>query len=263
MKPPVHILITVRKLELLPAALLVFQTLRTGFPAAPVHVWGNALPLFVIDQVMKACVAAGATFRNLLPVAHDQWIEQLVMKEARPFWICDGDMVFFDECEWFFTDADTDLFAGRFEPPWHEPWTDSDHVERLHTCLQWFNPVALRAAMAGWLHRTVPGVFAHAEMPLIRQTFIPVRAGRTVFYDSTAGLWHAGGGTRFTERQNQCFEHLHCGSYSDEVAKCEALKGLPQMHAAIIASPERARGIQTQQKAFYQARTPLKRKAKR
>lgn len=262
MKSPVHILITVRKPELLPAALLVFKTIRTGFPTVPICVWGNALPLFLLDAVVQACAGVGATFRNLKPTAHDLWIEQLVLNESKPCWICDSDMVFFDECEWFFTDEDTDLFSGRFEPAWREPWTNSDHVERLHTCLAWFNPVALRAAMAGWLHRTVPGVFANAEMPLIRQTFIPVRGGRTVFYDTTAGLWHAGGGTRFTDRQNKCFAHLHCGSYSDEVAKCEELAGLPAVHAAIIANPELARGITQQQDAFYKSRSPVKRKVK-
>jgi hypothetical protein len=262
MNNPIHILVTVRKTELLPAATLVFKTLRVGFPTSPIFVWGNGLPMFLEDQVRAAARPTGATFNNLKPTCHDHWIEQLVLNQAQPFWICDTDMVFFDECEWFFDGRDSDLFAGRFEPTWHEPWTDSVHVERLHTCLQWFNPVALRAAMAGWLHSTVPQVFANAEMPLIRQHFVPVRGGKTLFYDSTAGLWHAGGGTKFTARQNGAFEHLHCGSYSDEVGKVDVLKGLPAMHEAIIQNPELARGIQKQQDEFYKRRQITKRKEK-
>lgn len=253
MKAPVHILATVRKPELLPAALLVFATLRTGFPTAPVHVWGNGLKREFVQAIGHAAQAAGASFSNLQPTCHDAWIEQLVMNQAQPFWIADTDLVFLDEVEWFFDAQDRDLFAGRFEPAWREPWTGTRYTERLHTCLQWFSPQALRGELARWNRQHVPEVFHTAQVPFIRQHFIPDRSG-TILYDTTAGLWQAGWGTKFTERQNAAFEHLHAATYADEVGKCEALKMLPEVHRAIYADLQLARGIQIQQAKFYAKR---------
>lgn len=254
MSSPVHILITVRKPELLAMALLVFRTLRVGFPTAPVYVWGNGLAPEAVFSVVQACTAVNAQFHNLAPTTHDAWIEQLVLNQAEPFWICDADIVFLAECEWICEAGDDEMMAGRFEPTWHEPWTDSIHVERLHTCLLWLNPPALRGAMMRHCRQTVPEVFSDAIVPFIRQHFVPVRGGKPLFYDSTAGLWHALGGKKFTDRQNAAFEHLHCGSYSDAVGQCEVLKDLPAVHAAILANPACAAGIQQQQNAFYAQR---------
>lgn len=250
---PVHILATVRKPELLPAALLVFQSLRKGFPTAPVFVWGNALQREHVQTLGQACAAAGATFANLKPTCHDAWIEQLVMNQAQPFWICDTDVVFFSEVQWWFEAQDRELFAGRFEPAWREPWSQTTTVDRLHTALQWFNPQALRGELLRWTRQHVPEVFYTGQIPFIRQHWIPGRHGTTL-YDTTAGLWQAGYGTKFADRQNACYEHLHAATYADQVGQCEELKDLPKVHAAIYANPALARGIQKQQAVFYKER---------
>jgi len=252
MKAPVHILCTVRKPELLPAALLVFRTLRLGFPTAPVFVWGNGLAAAVVPTIGRAAAAVGAAFRNLEPTCHDAWIEQLVLQQAHPYWICDTDLVFLGAVENWFDDSAA-LFAGRWEPAWREPWSGTNTVERLHTCLQWHCPAALRAAMLKWNRQRVPEVFHTAQVPFIRQQFVPGRNGTTL-WDSTAGLWQAGFGTKFTEKQNAQFEHLHAATYADEVGKCATLKDLPAVHRAIYANPELAAGIRAQQNEFYQAR---------
>ena len=252
-KSPVHILVTVRKPELLPAAKLVFATLRVGFPSVPVQVWGNGLTAGAEAALRPLFVAARCQYTNLARTSHDAWVEKLVMNQVRPFWICDTDVVFFGEVEWFFDQDDADLFAGRYEPAWFEPWTRTRYQERLHTCVQWHNPAAERAAMMRWNRQVVPGVFATAQVPFIRQHFIPHREG-TMLYDTTAGLWHAGWGTPFTDRQNESFEHLHAATYADEVGKCAALKDLPRMHAAVFADPQLARGIHKQQAEFYAQR---------
>ena len=57
MKSPVHILVTVRKPELLPAALLVFKTLEVGFPTTPVYVWGNGLAPAMAEMFSHAGIA--------------------------------------------------------------------------------------------------------------------------------------------------------------------------------------------------------------
>ena len=261
MRSPVHILVTLRQPALRPMAELVFRTLRTGFPTAPVCVWGNGLNHSDAERAGAVARAAGATFQNLYPTSHDAWVEGLIASQAAPFWICDTDMVFLAECEWFHDSGDGEvLLAGRYEPGWHEPFTKTFHVERLHTCLQWFNPQPLRGAMQRWCMDHVPAIFSNIQVPFIRQHFIPRLGDRPLFYDTTAGLFHCFGGSRFTDLQNQCFEHLHCGTYGDVVGAVPALQELPAVHAAVVADPGKARGLQQVQNEFYRrhARPPRK-----
>jgi len=146
------------------------------------------------------------------------------------------------------------VFAG-LEPAWNEPWTNMLKPERLHTCLQWYNPSALRGAMLRWNRQRIPQNFHTAQVPMIRQTFIPIE-GKDSLYDTTTGLWQAGFGTAFTEEQNAAFEHLHAATYADEVGKCEALKDLPKVHRAIYENPALARGLRARQDEFYTSHKP-------
>ena len=250
MTSPLHILVTVRSAELLPAAVLVFKTLRVGFPTAPVYVWGNGLADGVARAIAGHAQFAAAQFHNLQPTCHDAWIEQLVNHQAQPFWICDTDLVFLGPVErWYSPEEDT-LFAGRYEPAWRDNWSRSQHVDRLHTCLQYLNPAALRAAMLRWCREEVPAVFHTGQVPFIRQHWIPMRTGK-LCYDTTAGLWQAGWGSPFGDWQNAVFEHLHAGTYADEVSKCPDFRDMPRMHKEIYTEPQLARGIQRQQNQFY------------
>jgi len=277
----IHILATVRNPALLDAALLVFKSLRLGFPHNAVTVYGNGLRSDHAAAVQQAAASANAAFNWIRPTAHDVWLEHLVQSQDEPFWICDTDIVFFAPVKPP-TAAGVDL-AGRFEPGFDEEWTQCFHVERLHTCLLYLDPLALRAKMRAWLHQHVPSIFSHAGCQFIRQHFVAVLErdcaggqsqhgdipGRdqaaaaglatqprstTHFYDTAAGLYHAFGGTAFDEEQNAAFEHLHCGSYSDLIGRCESLKDLPAVHQAVLANPDQARGLHAAQAQYYSTR---------
>ena len=66
--PPVHILVTIRKPDLLPAAMMVFKSIRVGFPTAHINVYWNGwdcgsnmhllLPRFLL------CIAHGSMDRH-------------------------------------------------------------------------------------------------------------------------------------------------------------------------------------------------------
>ncbi len=262
MKTTVNILATVRNPALLPATLLVFKTLRTGFPAARVFVWGNGLCSHDCQAVRAAAASVGASFINLPATSHDAWIETMVNRWNEPLWICDTDMVFFHQVEAGPGQEafGAGLFMGRHEPEFDEEWTGTRHMERLHTCLMWFNPVALRMAIRSWMARIPDPWRMSAQFPLFRQNFIPVRwwfngQPETWFYDTCAGLYHALGGTPFSEEQNAAFEHLHCGTYAD-VMNAESLRDLPAVHAAVYQNPQSARGLRAGQDAYYATRKP-------
>jgi hypothetical protein len=255
MKPTVHIYATVRKPELLQAALLVFRTLRVGFPSATVCVWGNALAPAAAAVLAQAAQAVGGAFVNLPASSHDRWIEGLLARSTEPFWICDTDMIFWDKVEGW----RGKLFAGRYEPEFDEEWTRTRHVARLHTCLMWIDPVAVRSAMRTWMARYPLPWRNSAQFPFVAQHFIP--AGRTtLFYDSCAGLHQALGGTRFTDRQNAAFDHLHFATYADLIGP--HLKGIAggiqERFEAIYRDPGLARGIQVEQAKYYLKRKPRK-----
>ncbi len=253
MSTSVHILCTVRKPALLPAAQLVFKTLKVGFPSAAVCVYGNGLKP-ELGRAIRSVMPPLSSYRDLEPTSHDAWIEGLIMNSHAPFWICDTDLVFFDAVEQW--GDEWTGFAGRYEPEFIEEWTRTRHVARLHTCLMYLNPAVLKPAMRAWM-AVVPAVFGGAQANLIRQQFIPTRLGPTLFYDTCAGLYQAlDCGRPFEAGQDIFFEHLHCGTYADLISPHLSLNNLAEAHQAIYADPSRARGLQQEQAKYYDQRRP-------
>jgi hypothetical protein len=246
---PVHILATVRKPELLKAALLVFRTLRTGFPQNPVYMWGNGLEEGYASAVGTVARSVGAEFKNVPATSHDAWIETMIQRFNEPFWILDTDVVFFGEMKPAGVQTE---FAGRFEPEFDEEFTDSIHVERLHTCVMWIDPAAVRGFIRRYMARVPEPWRNSAQFPLIRQNFVPVLDGRTKFYDTMAGLYQAGAGMPFKEDRNAAFVHLHCATYADEVAKqAPSLRGIAAAHDFVYSHPECARDLSKVQQDYY------------
>lgn len=270
----VHILATVRKPELLPAATLVFSTLRTGFPEAEVMVWGNGLPGQGngAEAVLRSCAkSVGGGFTNLSPTAHDVWIEGLVGRMYEPFWIVDTDVVFFQRTH---CQPRGTMLAGRFEPEFIEEWTGTRHMARLHTAVMYIDPSAVRSAAREWMAR-IPQLWRNtAEFAWIRQLFVPlvrvigdaverVPTGRyveTLFYDTMAGVFQAVGGRAFDETEDLAFEHLHCGGYVDLIAGDKGAenfgKALQGFHERVFENPAAARGARLKQAEYYALRRP-------
>jgi hypothetical protein len=253
---PVHILVTCRKPELLPAATLVFRTLRVGFPEAPVTVhlrFGQTNRLEIQHLVGMVKAKWIVTFIE----AHDQWIEKLITNSAEPFWICDTDVVFWREFEHV---PDGSALAGVRVPSFFEPWTGTQYRERLHTCLMRIDPEAFRSSILVFSRQ-----FArHPFQP--HQWFIPQqlqseRHNGTVtqhFYDTLAMAWHAFGGQEFTPAQIESFSHLNCATYADLIAPSVDFDMLGA-HKAVYEDIENARGLWAKQfKWFAQHKVKVK-----
>jgi len=246
--PPVHILATCLNEALLDATLLVFRTLRAGFTSNAATVWLNGLSPAQAARVAEAAAQARcATVPVARRIAHDAWIAGLLDRGSTPFWIADTDLVFWRPLP----SPPTDTFlAGRYEPPFREPWSKTDCVARLHTSLLYLDPPRIRALVREWAARWHPAGFPfQPQFELIHQHFMPQSGQPPFFYDTCAGLYQAIGGTPFSDEQNACFEHLHCGTYSDRIAT--ALPGLPAVHASVIKATEAARGLSKSQAEYY------------
>lgn len=251
MKERVYILATVRKPGLLPAATLVFETLRTGFPTAAITVQSNGCRPESLLALNEHCKAVDARLEaGMAPTQQDRWLTRLLEVAHEPFWICDTDIVFFGSME----GLGLPYLAGEYQPTFLEEFTRTIHAERLHTALMYIDPVTVRDAVRQYQSRCPNAPSVDVQRVLIQQTYIPTPNG-TVFYDTAAGLYHAIGGARFSDDILAKFEHLQCATYIDLIGpKLEDAPGLAALHQRVYEDPQAARGIRAEQQAYYKRR---------
>jgi hypothetical protein len=254
----VHILATIRKPELLPATLMVFDSIRIGFPTARICVRKNPTNLNMAE-LRKAAnrVDANLYEPHSYQVMHE-WIEDLVMrKNSGPFWICDTDMLFHSRVEdWGFHSYEP--MVGRFIPQFFDPFTRRWTHQRLHTSLLWLNPDVIKEGIAE-VNRITPNHPFKTQVPFFAPLYYSVRseineASHTInhwLHDTCSQLYHCVGGRRFTEQQNAAFDHLNCGTYSD-LADENGIPGLAEKHRAVFRCPSLLKGAWKHQQKFYE-----------
>ena len=137
--PIVHVLTHCPHEVLAYGSLLVFPTLRTGFPTARIEVVDNGSCPEMVPRIRAAAEAAGATF-EARPLVHysEHWRHNLFERDwdegDAPVVFVDPDVVFWENCEAFdFGDA---LMAGRLIP---EIPGSLNRVQaaRLHPSMLW------------------------------------------------------------------------------------------------------------------------------
>ena len=184
-------------------ALMVFKTLRVGFPTADVVVVDNGSHPDVLPLIEKAAADAGCTF-TAAPRQHFlnfyRWalFEQT---ELSSIVLLDPDVVFWENVEGWTFDG---LLAGRLIPDLYNYGITS--LSRLHPSHLWVPDVAkLRAALGN--------MNANGFDPL-RQFSAPAN-GKMYFWDTGAGLYQALADKcqPFTEDQLDCYDHLFYGSH--------------------------------------------------
>jgi len=210
MKQRVFILATCRKPELLPYTLLVFKTLRVGFPNAQVEVHINGD--WDHNTVSDAAENAGCNVRGIEWTKHHEWIEKLIHTNKEDFWILDTDVRFFASVEdWKF---ETPL-AGALIPEFNDPFLCATTRSRLHTSLMHIRPVALTGATVAYELRHPQTIYNPIVNGIYPQCY-PLN-GKSYFNDTMSFLYHAIGGTPFTPQQKDCYFHMHFGCFSDLV----------------------------------------------
>lgn len=244
--PKVVILATCRKPELLPATLLVFKTIRVGFPTAKITTYGNGLR-FVMPEVEKAARSVQSEFLPASALRHDEWVQQMIWNNDHPFVICDTDMIFFDKVEdWQFDQP----LAGYLQPEYFEPFTKTIYRTRLHTSLLFIRPDEVRDRMLRFDGKFPKAPILPVGINFIGQQYQPVRMEdgkvRTYFMDTAAVLYHAIGGNSFSPQQLDCYAHLHAGTWSDLLSP-----QMRAMHEELMANPDKARGMWRGQEEFY------------
>lgn len=255
----VHVLATCLDPSRYGAVSLVFSTIRKGFPTADIFVYGNGMNPEMAWATKYLVEQSGGKFINIPTVPHGEWITGLIENEHGPFWICDTDIVFFDKVEdWFVGSENEVLFAGRYEPEFWEDWTNTIHSARLHPSLMWFNPQMLRAELRRWpmgcefLGTVNTEPFRWHYVPMFKDGKREVH-----FMDTCSGIYHMLGGTPFQDHQNDCYEHLYCGSY---IHLMDRKDNLIEVHNQAFRDPQSIKGLKKIQDEWYAAnvvkRTP-------
>lgn len=256
----VFILATCRKLELLPATTLVFNSLRTGFPNAEiiVHINGDAPPA-VEDAARK--LAAGISRRR---VTHHEWIESLIALEDSPFWTSDTDVIFWEKVEHWGPMFKAPL-AGRYIPGFQCEFTKAWTMPRLHTSLMYIDPIRVRDEIDGYTAGIPDTYFTPRPtlMNLVYPQFIPEKVAvemgkyrvKNVFYDTCSLLHNAIFSQPFGEDQLDAYSHLNCGTIADIVSPHITDGKMQERHREIFENPELARGLWKGDIAYYDSRS--------
>ena len=254
MTPNVYILATCRKLELLPYTLLVFQTIRTGFPTSKIYVAGNQLESYAVDAIMKSCSKADCEFENGPETIHHKWIESLVQNGKEPFWILDTDVKFWQSMEGFKTDH---ALAGRRIPEWRDEFTNAITRARLHTSLLYIDPVKVREAIKTY-DAQFPDTPFNPRLNLFYPACHPIKS-QPYFYDTCGLLYHAIGGQAFTDKELDCYDHLNFGTIPDVVLpRLKDGAAMQSVRSRFSHEPEFGRGAWRLQEEYYAARPVVK-----
>lgn len=253
---PVHILATCRNPELLRATTLVFDTLRTGFPTADVTVYINGETENKL--IREAAInMGGVNDFQFEATVHHEWIRDLLKRVTVPFWICDTDVIFWESMEDIAFDQH--YLVGRFIPQFYDDYMKCITRPRLHPSLLYFDPAKIREKLDVY-RAQFPETTFDPEKDLIEPSYMPVRENdkhqrvSNIFYDATAGLWNAIGGTPFTESILNRYDHLFFGTISDLVAPYYPQERFRETHFAIFENPELARGAWRTQEEWYAER---------
>ncbi len=251
--PDVHILVTCREESLKKFSLLVFDTIRVGFPTAKIIVYDNDLNTDVRDEVLAACLENGYEYKNVDTI-HHEWITDICIKNqcGKPFWIVDTDIVFYSKVEdWEFKTP----LAGYRMPEFDDEFTGAITRARLHTSLMYIDPVILAAEIDGYLSQ-FPETPFNPKASFIDPLCIPF-SGRGIFYDTMAMAYQAVGGTEFTPKQKDAYFHMHYGTLSDMVLpRLTNGEEIGRVRDSILANPELGRGLWRVQDEYLNGRRP-------
>lgn len=249
----VHILVTCRNPELIRASTLVFDSIRVGFPDAKVTSHVNGLSYSQYRDAFYGPLQSVGNIESVKTVHHD-WIEKLIQGETEPFFICDTDVIFWKRFP--VEDFKGHHLAGRFIPRHHCEFMRCATLERLHTSLMYIDPVEIRKRIEKYHSEFPETPFGNTRPNLIEGRIFPFPGkfdhSVNYFHDTCSQLYHAVGGTAFTEAHLDCYDHLNCGTYSDLISNdAKSIRMMRRNNDRLMKNPELARGLWREQDNYY------------
>lgn len=249
----VKILVTCRKEELLEGSILVFETLRRGFPTAKIEVFLNNIELKSCKElIVKRARSCKCKIVDLEKTTiHHEWINDLLSKEVDPFYILDTDVIFWSNFERF--NFEEHPMAGRRIPEWNDEFTRARTRARLHTSLLYFNPEVMEENLTKYFEQ-FPSTPFNPFPNLVNPVVIPYK-GKAFFHDTCCLLYHAIGGFAFQDEHLETHDHMNFSTITDIVyPQLSMAKEMEEARQAIYRNPDKAKGLWRLQELYYQAR---------
>lgn len=233
--------------------LLVFKSLRVGFPTARIEVFDNASHPEVRGQIADAARLVGATFHPMTRRHYTDYYRWLLAEQTDfdSLVIVDPDIVFWSSIEdWHFGDA---LLAGRLIPNLVGKIPRclvTRCLARLHPSLLWVPDMAkLRHEM----DRKAQGDFAGESLFTQRVQYVE---GTPFVWDTLAGLYQAFPDRchAFTAAELDCYDHLFYGAHFPIIAAGYngGFDVIREAHQAVATGNiDALRGIWRKQQAYF------------
>lgn len=243
----VFVLVTCRGPEHLPLSLLVFDTIRTGFPTAEIFVYDNASD-YGSDEIRRRAFDARADSVKLgRRLEHGDFIADRVAAAKGGYSVVfvDTDMIFWSPCEDIRV-PEGKLYAGRLIPEINE--CGARMPARIHPSML-IVPDARKLSHAlsmvpsiGWYFRPF-------------QAFTVVeKSGGTVCWDTCSSLYAAlpNAAYAFGSDELDRYDHLFSGTYPDRLdsmGMSQDLAGFIRRSHTVALGPDRQslRGLWKQQ----------------
>jgi hypothetical protein len=216
-KPLVHVLTYCAHPTSAYGSLMVFDTIRTGFPSADIEVWDNGSHGDVVPQIKSAAENVGAKFTAMTNRHYSDHLRWVLLErphpEGVPLVLSDPDVVFWGSVEEL--DFGSSLMAGRLMPTTER--ADVVTMARLHPSLLFIPDVhQLRLAAK----RIASGSFAWDGIGQ-HTSWID---GKAHFWDTLSDLYNAVQGecTAFGEAVLNRYDHLFFGTHLVVLAASQA-----------------------------------------
>lgn len=248
----IHILGTCRNPDLVQNCLITLKTIKVGFPNSNVIYHVNGQDTYNYLQKSKdVSMMMQHQIYNVHPsTTHGKWIEELIYKYSRPFWICDTDVIFHSPVR---INIQPDAaIAGRYEPTFINPIDEFEHKERIHPSLMYINPVRCRNIIDTFTDR-LNSLKGFIPNPINLEWHWRLENGKLSFVDTMGQFYEMFREECqvFTDEENLAFDHLYNSTYADLIP--ENIGFLTKKHrAAAFHNPTLMKGIYVQQQEWFQ-----------
>lgn len=243
----VHVPVYCDKLDLKYGALLVFKTIRVGFPTFPIFVHWHGLLFEVYQEVREYCEKLNITIvtdNTFMCDTNDVLLRKLVSHETDGFVICDSDVVFFESVEGFIPNQH---MAGEYIEKFLCPIANAVTFPRLHTALMFIRDASELRYLIENKYTPVLKRFCPLNpfRPVV--TFIN---GQAAFHDSASILFNMLSGESFDKDMLNKYEHIYSGSYASHIPN------LVDFHKKVYTNPSLAKGFrEIVMNKFYETRS--------
>lgn len=229
---------------------IFFETIRKAFPTETINVYSNQNTKEFDCKTEQKCKQISANFFLIEnEIQHVDFITSLLYGRRDPFYIVDPDVIWFKKMPKTFIGA----MAGRLIPNFYDPVSKTNTHKRIHTSVMWLDPQKIKNLLA------TASICLDGNKLNLDFDFNPFNACAYYLnsclyrFDTLAKLYHflltKNACYEFTEKENNGFAHLFCGTHLSSVQT--EIEELEFMHKKAALDEKFAMSLYEQQVQYF------------